>query len=53
MPTYTYEAVQIHQTAGGDSLVLLGAPASEIDSWAGVPQKKEIGTGGESETTGG
>jgi hypothetical protein len=45
-----YRAVRIRQTESGKWLVLFAAPATEIDEWAGIPQKKKIG--GEQETTG-
>ncbi|MGB8700575.1 MAG: hypothetical protein WCD18_14255, partial [Thermosynechococcaceae cyanobacterium] len=45
-----YRAVRIRQTAAGGWLILFAAPATEIDTWAGIPQKKEIG--GTQETTG-
>jgi hypothetical protein len=46
---FKYKAVCIRQTNSGDWLVLFAASAIEIDMWAGVPQKKQIGT---QETTG-
>jgi hypothetical protein len=46
---FKYKAVRIRQTNSGDWLVLFAASAIEIDMWAGVPQKKKIGT---QETTG-
>jgi hypothetical protein len=46
---FRYKAVRIRQTSSGDWLVLFAASAIEIDTWAGVPQKKKIGT---QETTG-
>jgi len=46
---FRYKAVRIRQTNSGDWLVLFAASAIEIDTWAGVPQKKKIGT---QETTG-
>jgi hypothetical protein len=46
---FKYKAVRIRQTNSGDWLVLFAASAIEIDMWAGVPQKKQIGT---QETTG-
>lgn len=49
MPTYSYPAVRVRQTASSNWLVLFGAPAVEIDTWAGAPQKKELGG---DETTG-
>lgn len=45
-----YKAVRIRQTETGDFLVLFAAPATQIDSWVGVPQKKQLGEQGE--TTG-
>lgn len=50
MTRFTYRAVLIRQTAGAQSLILFGAPASDISSWAGAPQKKELSAG--EETTG-
>ncbi|KAM3108450.1 hypothetical protein [Phormidesmis sp. 146-33] len=46
----SYRAVRIRQTDAGGWLILFAAPATEIDDWAGIPQKKEIG--GTQETTG-
>ncbi len=46
---FKYKAIRIRQTNSGDWLVLFAASAIEIDTWAGVPQKKKIGT---QETTG-
>ncbi|HBL10034.1 MAG TPA: hypothetical protein DD379_01080 [Cyanobacteria bacterium UBA11162] len=46
---FKYKAIRIRQTNSGDWLVLFAASAIEIDMWAGVPQKKKIGT---QETTG-
>jgi hypothetical protein len=46
----SYRAVRIRQTDAGGWLILFAAPATEIDTWAGIPQKKEIG--GTQETTG-
>lgn len=46
----SYRAVRIRQTDAGGWLILFAAPATEIDVWAGIPQKKEIG--GTQETTG-
>lgn len=45
----SYRAVRIRQTDAGGWLILFAAPATEIDQWAGIPQKKEIGS---QETTG-
>lgn len=44
MPTFEYKAIQVDQTESGNTLILFAAPATDIDRWAGVPQKKEIGT---------
>ncbi|KAM3091287.1 hypothetical protein ACKFKG_26245 [Phormidesmis sp. 146-35] len=50
----SYRAVRIRQTDAGGWLILFAAPATEIDDWAGIPQKKEIGSGSKetTETTG-
>jgi hypothetical protein len=50
LESVSYRAVRIRQTAAGGWLILFAAPATEIDTWAGIPQKKEIG--GTQETTG-
>jgi len=47
--TFEYRAIRIRQTSSGNWLILFSAPATEINSWAGIPQKKEIGS---QETTG-
>lgn len=49
MKTYEYRAVQVRQTPTGPWMVLFSAPANQIDCWAGVPQKRQLG---ERETTG-
>lgn len=49
MKTYEYRAVQVRQTPTGPWMVLFSAPANQIESWAGVPQKRQLG---ERETTG-
>jgi hypothetical protein len=49
VPTYSYRAVRVRQTISSNWLVLFGAPAVEIETWAGAPQKKELGG---DETTG-
>lgn len=41
MATFTYRAVRIRQTKTSNWLVLFGAPARQIDSWAGAPQKNK------------
>jgi hypothetical protein len=50
LQSVSYKAIRIRQTDAGGYLVLFAAPATEIDTWAGIPQKKEIG--GSQETTG-
>jgi hypothetical protein len=37
---FEYEAVLLQQTETSKPIVLFGAPASEIERWAGIPQKK-------------
>jgi hypothetical protein len=37
---FTYPAVRLRQTPNGPWLIMFGAPATEIDAWSGVPQKK-------------
>lgn len=49
MKTYEYRAVEVRQTPTGPWMVLFSAPANEIDAWAGVPQKRQLG---DRETTG-
>ena len=49
MVKYEYQAIKIRESGSGNYLVLFAAPATDIDRWAGVPQKKEIGG---QETTG-
>ncbi len=49
LESVSYRAVRIRQTDAGAWLILFAAPATEIDTWAGIPQKKEIGS---QETTG-
>jgi hypothetical protein len=50
MLRYEYIAIRVRQEQSDRSLLLFSAPAVEIDEWAGVPQKKQIGPG--AETTG-
>jgi hypothetical protein len=45
----SYRAVRIRQTSADGWLILFAAPSTEIYQWAGIPQKKEIGS---QETTG-
>jgi len=40
--TYSYPAVQILQSGNAQPLVLLAAKATEIDQWAGIPQKLRV-----------
>ena len=40
--TYSYPAVRILQSGSAQPLVLLAAKATEIDQWAGVPQKLRV-----------
>ncbi len=50
MLNFRYRAVRVRQTETGDHLVLFAAPATEINSWVGIPQKKELTD--QEETTG-
>ena len=38
-----YKALRTKQTKSGPQLVIFSAPATEIQSWAGIPQKKQLG----------
>lgn len=38
--TFEYDAVQLNQTETSKPIVLFGAPAVEVERWAGIPQKK-------------
>ena len=49
MKKYEYRAVRVRQTPLGPWMVLFSAPATQINIWAGVPQKRQFG---ERETTG-
>lgn len=40
---FRYKALQLNQTSSGKKVVLFAAPATEINEWAGVPQKKRLG----------
>lgn len=42
MKTYSYPAVRIDQSSDSRPLVLLAAKATEIDEWAGIPQKLRV-----------
>lgn len=44
---YRYQCIISNQTNSDKWLAQLAAPATEIDVWAGVPQKKRFGTGEE------
>lgn len=44
---YRYKALLIKQTQSDKTIALFAAPAVEIDMWAGVPQKKQFGSGEE------
>jgi len=50
MQQRTYPALQVLQTDGGRPIVLFSAPVTEIEEWAGVPQKKSAES--HAETTG-
>ena len=41
---FRYKAIQVRQTDSNKMMVLFAAPATEIDQWAGIPQKKRFGT---------
>lgn len=45
MITYTYSALRITQTTTDKPIILFSALVTEIDRWAGVPQKKKFGEG--------
>lgn len=44
MATLSYPALRCSQMKDGVQLVLFSAPATEIDEWAGVPQKNAQAT---------
>jgi hypothetical protein len=50
MATVSYPALRCSQLKNGVQLVLFSAPATDIDEWGGVPQKKR--TSDDAETTG-
>lgn len=50
MAERTYHAIKTVQVKGGHAVLLFSAPATDIDEWSGVPQKK--GSSNETETTG-
>src|SRR4051812_25731897 len=41
---YTYQAVRVRQTPTSPAILLFAAPAHEIDSWAGIPQRRRVGS---------
>lgn len=49
--SFEYDAIRVIQTADSKPLILFGAKASEIEQWAGIPQKKTLNPGS-AETTG-
>ena len=40
MLNFEYDAVILHQTESSKPILLFGAPATDIETWAGIPQKK-------------
>jgi hypothetical protein len=42
MTTYSYSAILVQQTDSSKPMLLLSAPAAEIQKWAGIPQKKKF-----------
>lgn len=44
---YSYKAIQIKQAGSDKMLILFSAPCQEINDWAGIPQKRRIGSGEE------
>jgi hypothetical protein len=42
MTTYSYSAILVQQTDSSKPMLLLSAPAAEIQKWAGIPQKKRF-----------
>lgn len=44
---FRYKSLQMKQTTSEKMIVMFAAPATDIEKWAGVPQKKRIGTGEE------
>jgi hypothetical protein len=40
MPQLKYPAIRTTQVTGGTQVLLFSAPATDINDWAGVPQKK-------------
>jgi hypothetical protein len=43
MAFFEYDAVRTRQTPNSEWLITLSAPATEIDIWAGIPQKQRQG----------
>ncbi len=44
---YTYKCIQFHQTSSDKPLTLFAARATEIDTWAGIPQKTKFASEGQ------
>ncbi|MBB5871897.1 hypothetical protein F4553_005276 [Allocatelliglobosispora scoriae] len=42
MAEFRYQAYRMHQTDTGKPLVLFTAPATDIEQWAGVPQRRRL-----------
>ncbi|WP_068714520.1 ParB N-terminal domain-containing protein [Vibrio tritonius] len=42
MLSFSYPAICVKQSENSKPLILFGAPAVEIDKWAGIPQKKSF-----------
>ncbi|MCF7994698.1 MAG: hypothetical protein K9L32_04715 [Chromatiaceae bacterium] len=45
---YKYPALLVRQSSSDKTIALFASPASEIDRWAGIPQKKRFVSGEES-----
>lgn len=52
MKTFDYPALMTHQTDTSPPILLFAAPCSEINLWAGIPQKKKFGSESTDETVG-
>lgn len=39
---YTYPAIRLFQTSSSKPILIMAAPAYEIDVWAGVPQRRRL-----------
>jgi hypothetical protein len=51
MAAKVYSGIRVKQSGGAKPLVLFAAPATDIESWVGVPQKRRLGEDGD-ETAG-